>query len=319
MLDHRTVFNTYVMPMTLEAFVEKVRLFNQASNGAIILNADSFSGDFRTRAFFDNVVAAGRRVNRYGPNTDAPITSIMDHTETEVKVAGGFGPVVYEPSEMTWLNEPTARGIDIAAQSFADALLFDQINTALGAAVGAIRSQPDTVYGDTTTDLTYRTINLAHARFGAASQLLQTDFMTGLQYHALIDQNLQNEAVLFEAGNVRVVSILGKTTVIVDAPALTDEVNKVSNVLSLVSGAVTVSDSGDIITNVDTTNGKQRIETSFQADYTFNLKVKGYSWDTVTGGKSPEDSELYSGYNWDRVNKQVITTAGVMAIGKLSV
>ena len=61
-------------------------------------------------------------------------------------------------------------------------------------------------------------------------------------------------------------------------------------------------------------NGKNRIETTFQADYTFGLALKGYTWDTATGGKSPTDIEIATGSNWDRVATSVKHTAGVLAI-----
>ena len=101
----------------------------------------------------------------------------------------------------------------------------------------------------------------------------------------------------------------------VDAPGLTapDGTNRV---LGLTRGAVVASDSGDLITNVQTNNGKSRIETTFQADYNFTLKVKGYSWDTTTGGKSPLDAELHSSANWSMVTESLKSTAGVLAIGK---
>ena len=315
MLDYRTVFNTYVLPATLEMFVEQVRLFNESSAGALVLNADAFRGDFKTQAFFDEILSAQRRVNRYGPNTEAPKTYITDHTKSDVKVAGGFGPVIFEPSELTWMQEPTGRSLEVAATNFASALLYDQVNTALGAVTGAILAQPDAVYGNTATPLTYDTINMAHSLFGAASTLLVADFMTGRQYHKFVSQNLANApSLLFQAGNVLVVNILGKVTVVVDAEVL-QPADGTSRVLSLSRGAVTVSDSGDIITNVETKNGQQRIETSFQADYTFNLGMKGYSWGAATGGKSPMDPELFTGTNWERIATSLQSTAGVLAVG----
>lgn len=316
MLSHRTVFNDYIIPATMETFVEQVRLFNAASRGTIVLNADSIHGDFREQAFFDALHSAQRRVDRYAANGTAAATEITDHTKAGVKIAGGFGPILYEPSTMTWLQEPTARGIELASRNFSEALLLDQINTALRAAVAAIGAQGDaTVAGTATDKLTYDTINLAHAKFGAASTTILADIMTGAQYHRFVSQNLANApSVLFEAGNVTVVSILGKAVVVVDADPLTDE-DGVNRVLGLTSGAVVVSDSGDIITNVETSNGKQRIETTFQADYTFNLALKGYSWDTVTGGKSPSDAALATGANWDKIAASIKSTAGVMAIG----
>jgi len=85
-----------------------------------------------------------------------------------------------------------------------------------------------------------------------------------------------------------------------------------------VAGAATVSDGGDLITNIETSNGKERIETTFQADYTFGLGLKGYTWDEATGGKSPTDAELATGTNWDKVATDIKHTAGVIAIGDAS-
>lgn len=316
MLEHRTVFNEYVVPATMETFAEQVRLFNEASRGTIVLNSDNFRGDFIEQAFFDSVRSAQRRVDRYTPNVAVAPTEITDHTKSGVKVAGGFGPVVYEPSTMTWLNEPTARGIEIASRSFADALIYDQVNTSLNAVVAAILGQGTaTTYGAEATELTYNTINMAHAKFGAASGLILADVMSGLQYHKFVSKNLANApSMLFKADNVLVVDILGKAVVVVDAPGLTSATG-VNRVVGLTRGAVVASDSGDIITNVQTNNGKSRIETTFQADYTFNLSMKGYSWDQTTGGKSPMTAELETSANWEMIAESIKSTAGVVAIG----
>lgn len=316
MLEHRTVFNEYVVPATMETFAEQVRLFNEASRGTIVLNADNFRGDFIEQAFFDSVRSAQRRVDRYTPNVAVAATEITDHTKSGVKVAGGFGPVVYEPSTMTWLNEPTARGIEIASRSFADALIYDQVNTSLNSVVAAILGQGTaTTFGAEATELTYNTINMAHAKFGAASGLILADVMSGLQYHKFVSKNLANApSMLFKADNVLVVDILGKAVVVVDAPGLTSATG-VNRVVGLTRGAVVASDSGDIITNVQTNNGKSRIETTFQADYTFNLSMKGYSWDQTTGGKSPMTAELETSANWEMIAESIKSTAGVVAIG----
>ncbi len=315
-LDLRTVFNEYIVPATMETFAEQVRLFNAASRNTIILDAASFRGDFLQQAFFDSVRSAQRRVDMYAPNVDVAATELTDHTQTAVKVAGGFGPVVFEPGVHTWLNEPTARGLEIASRGFADALLYDQVNSAVGVAVAAISGQGAlAVNGTDTTELTYDTINMAHAKFGAQSGTILADIMSGLQYHKFVSKNLMNApSVLFRAENVTVVDILGKAVVVVDAPGLTSATG-VNRVLGLTRGAVVASDANDVIANVETTNGKTRIETTFQADYHFTLKVKGYSWDTATGGKSPLDAELQTSANWERVAESIKSTAGVLAIG----
>jgi hypothetical protein len=145
--------------------------------------------------------------------------------------------------------------------------------------------------------------------------------MTGAVAHKLIGQNLVNSTRLFVSGNVNVIDILGKAIVITDAPALldTDTLSPVSVdiVLGLTEGAATVYDGSDVISNIETSNGKERIETTMQVDYTFGLALKGYTWDETNGGKSPTDAELRTGSNWDKVATSIKHTAGVLAKGRV--
>ncbi|WP_200814145.1 major capsid protein [Xaviernesmea oryzae] len=168
----------------------------------------------------------------------------------------------------------------------------------------------------------YAAVNDSHALFGDHSTLLVAQIMDGVTYHGFIGQNLVNSATLFQAGNVRVVDILGRTVVVTDAPALysaavtSPATPAKRRVLSLAANAAIVHDSRDIISNIETSNGKERIETTLQIDYTFGLGLKGYTWDETNGGKSPTDAELATGTNWDKVASSIKHTAGVMAIGQ---
>jgi hypothetical protein len=159
-------------------------------------------------------------------------------------------------------------------------------------------------------------MNNAHALFGDMSGNLTAQVMNGTTFHKLIGANLANSEKLFYSTNVTVVNILGKAVIVTDAPALykTGTPNKLK-VLSLSPGAATVYDGSDLITNIQTNNGKDRIETTFQADYTFGIGLKGYTWDETNGGKSPTDAELATGTNWDVNVNSVKHTAGVITIG----
>ena len=83
----------------------------------------------------------------------------------------------------------------------------------------------------------------------------------------------------------------------------------------MADSAAIVFDGGDVISNIQTNNGKERIETTMQVDYTFGLSLKGYTWDESNGGKSPTDAELATGSNWDKVATSIKHTAGVITIG----
>ncbi len=147
------------------------------------------------------------------------------------------------------------------------------------------------------------------------SQLLRADVMSGAAYHKLLEKGLQNGERLFESTNVRVQSILGKIFVVSDIPALAvaGTPNK-TKVLSLVDRGIIVDNTSDIITHLDTSNGKDRIETTWQADYTFGTKLKGYAWDIANGGASPDDTALFTGSNWDLKMASTKHTAGTLAI-----
>lgn len=319
-LSQMQVFNKYIMPAIIETLGQQIQKFNAASGGAIMLSTGGWEGDFLQESFYAAIHSARRRVDRYASNGNATPTDLTQLKHSSVKVAGGFGPIRFEPGQMTWLNKPTAEGIEVASRNFAEALLQDQLNSAIAASVAAISNQA-TATNDVsaTAGLTYSALNDAHAKFGDSSSLIVANVMTGQVYHKLIGQNLANAQQLFQYGAVTVVDILGKTVVVTDAPALyATGTPNLQKVLGLVSGAATVTDAGDVITNIDTTNGKERIETTMQVDYTFGLGLKGYTWDEATGGKSPSDAELATGTNWDKVATDIKHTAGVIAIGDAS-
>ena len=317
-LSQMQVFNSYLMPVLAEIYPQEIQKFNAASNGAIVLQSAGFDGDFFRESFYNALHSAQRRVDRYAAQAAAAATDLTQSQQSMVKVAGGFGPIRYEPSQMSWLNKPTQEGIEVAARMFAEALLADQLNTAVAAGVAAIGNVAALVNDvSATAKITHSALNSTDSLFGDMSQRLVARIMTGLQYHTLIGENLANAQELFKSDTVRIVDILGKAIVVTDVPALrvTGTPNK-QKVLTLVAGGIMVSDSGDLITNIETKNGQTRIETTMQSDYTFGLGIKGFTWDETNGGKSPTDAELATGTNWDKVKTSVKECAGVLTVGQ---
>lgn len=321
-LSQMEVFNKYFMPATIETLAQMVDKFNAASNGSIVLTTEGFEGDFVMTSFFKNLSNARRRVDRYGTNNAVTPVDLSQDKFVAVKIAGGFGPVRYEPSQMTWLNKPTAEGVEVASRAFAELLLQDQLNTVIAALVAAIGNQgvAATVDVSASKKVDYLTVNESHALFGDHSSQIVAQVMDGIQYHNFIALNLANAQTLFQAGNVRVVDILGRPSIVTDAPALftaaAGEDAAKRRVLSLTTGAALVRDPRNLVSNVETSNGKERIETTLQIDYDFTVGLKGYAWDMANGGKSPTDSEIATGSNWDLVVSSIKHSAGVMAEGQ---
>lgn len=323
-LSNMEVFNKYYMSAIFETLDQLIDKFNAASAGTIILSAEGFEGDFSLTSFYNRLSGARRRVDRYGANTAVAPVDLTQDQKTIVKVAGGYGPARFEPSQMTWLQKPTAEAIAVMSAMFAEDLLEDQLNSVIAALAAAIEGQGAATVVDVSTGATpkaidYLAINESHALFGDHSTRIAAEVMTGRQYHNFIAQNLVNKESLFQAGNVRVVDILGRPGIVTDSPSLFVPAAggnpAVQKVLSLVAEAGTVHDDRDLIMNIETSNGKQRLETTLQADYTFGIGLQGYSWDKVNGGKSPTDAGIATSANWDLIVDSIKHSAGTMAIG----
>ncbi|MGB1297276.1 MAG: major capsid protein [Psychrobium sp.] len=314
------IFNDFVMPRLHERLPQEVDKFNAASGGSIILSVDSFTGNYLSQSFYATLDATRRTVNRGAANGAASSTALAQNSAVTVKVAGGIGPVVFEPSQLSFLSKPTQEGIDEVVTMFMEIIMKDQLNRALLAATAAIENNAaatNDVSGGAT--VTQRAINGGLAKFGDRSQAIIALVMTGAQNHNLLDEAIQNSNSLYTIGGLAVMSGQvagqGRVIIVTDAPALT-AVGK-QKVLGLTRGAIVVNNTGDVITNVETSNGKQRIETSVQVDYTFGLGVAGYSWDTalLTAGHTPTDAQLGTGANWGLNVSDVKSTAGVIIVG----
>lgn len=316
-LSDMKVFSQYIKHATIETLAQQVEKFNGASNGAIRLTTQGVDGDFLQESIWKGLHSAQRRVDRYATNSAQAATALAQLQANSVKIAGGFGPILWEPAQLSWIQKDPAEAIEVISRNLSEAIVADQLNTAIAALVAAI-SNVATATNDVsaTAGITYAAINAAHAKFGDASGSLVAQVMTGEVFHKLIGQNLANAEQLFNSQSVNIVSILGRPVVVTDAPSLyeTGTPNK-QKVLSLSDSAAIVHDGSDIETNVESSNGKERIETTFQADYTFALGLKGYAWDIANGGKSPTNAEIATGSNWDMFVASVKNTAGVITIG----
>ena len=315
-LTNMVVFNEYIKEATYETLGQMIEKFNGASNGTILLANQNFEGDFFERSMYTALHSSQRRVDRYAANASATATPVSQFKYNAVKVAGGFGPIMWEPAQLSWIQSNEAAAVSLVSQMLSEAILQDQLNTAIAclvAAIGAQASATNDVSGS--AGMSYIALNGAHAKFGDRSQSLVAQVMTGATYHKLVGANLANTPQLYQQNNVTIVDILGKPVIVTDAPALyTAGTPNRARVLSLVPGAATITDGSSVETNIDRTNGKNRIEATFQADYDFGVQLNGYSWDIANGGKSPTDAELATGTNWDLAMTNIKNTAGVITV-----
>ena len=77
-------------------------------------------------------------------------------------------------------------------------------------------------------------------------------------------------------------------------------------------GALVIGVNNDFDANEETKNGDENLVRTYQAEWSYNIGVKGFAWDKATGGKSPNDAALFTSANWNRIMTDKKDLAGVL-------
>ena len=300
MLTSMKVFNDQLQTAIIKKLTQKTDLFTAASGIALVNEA--MMGDFKEEAIWNNVSDSLRDVDAYAAQAVVAATGLSQDQINDVKTMKAFGPLTWEPNQLAWIGKNPGEALSVISESLSMAVMQDQVNKAIGVLVAALSNEASAKLDVSALvgilgAVSQNTLNSCHALFGDSSQNLTTQIMTGSTSHKLIGQALDNGQTLFSEGTVRVIDILGKRTVITDSPALTSGGKE--RVLSLQPNAATIASNNDFRSAIVEGTGKTRLETTYQAEYTENVSIKGYSWNTAV--KSPVKAQLETGTNWTLV------------------
>jgi hypothetical protein len=310
-----SVFNDNASDATIEMLNQRIDLFNNAQ-GMIQLSTVERKGDFFERAQWD-MDDAHDTIDIYATNATRASTEINQIQQNDVKVQWVYGPIAWRGAEMAWINKSESEALAIVSQRMTDLSFQKMLNNSVGAMVSAVETNT-AVTNDVSAsaNISQEALNSTYALMGDRQGSLVGNVMHSSAYNKLIGDALANSAQLFTAGNVQVIDIQGKQSIIADIPSLyvtgTPDKHKV---LSLKEGAINCYDGGKLMTNLQVNNGKNMIEATFQANGNYMVSLDGYSWDETNGGKSPLDAELATGTNWDKYVRYDKNTGGVLLVG----
>lgn len=315
-LSDLAVFSEYVYLSQTEVLRQKIELFNAATRGAIVLQSAAHVGDFSDAASWAKIAGLVRRRNAYGSGAVSAkdLTMLVD---TMVKVAAGTPPVNMPPSMFEWIQKNPEEGGAVVGKQLAVDTLADMLNTAILAVVAALSGVAANVSSQTGAVANAGVFNSAQAKFGDAYQDLVCWVMHSKPLFDIFGAAFTNTEGLFTFGSVAVrTDPFGRTFVVTDSPALFNATPNPDqyNTLGLVPGAVRVEQNGDFTDNFETTNGDENIQRTYQAEWSYELGVKGFAWDKSNGGKSPNDAALGTSSNWDRFATSNKDLAGVLLI-----
>lgn len=317
-LSDLAVYSEYAYDAMSEVLAQQVELFNGATAGAISLQSASHQGDYSDSAFFQKISGLVRRRNAYGSGAVAE-KSLAHLVDTMVKVAAGTPPVRMDPGQFKWIMQnPQVAGAALG-QQLAKETVADMLNLALGAGYAALGQVSAVV-----TDITGATppadvagfgdLATGASKFGDASSQIVVWVMHSAPMHNLYINALNNAERLFTYGTVNVIrDPFGRLLVMTDSDSLvTTGTPNTYHLLGLVSGAITVDQNPDFTANEEAKNGDENIIRSYQAEWSYNLGIRGFAWDKVNGGKSPTDAALLTATNWDQYATSEKDLAGVV-------
>lgn len=310
-LSDLAVFNEYANTSRTELLDYQVALFNAASRGGITLRPAAHSGDFNDEALWAKISGLVRRRDAYGSGAVSPKT-IEQLVQTSVKVAAGTPPVRIDPGMLKWIQKsPEEAGAMLGMQLAKDSMA-DMLNTAVSAYIAAVANVAALYYDtDAANKLDLAILNKGRAKLGDASDQVACWIMHSKQLFDLYGVTLANSTALFQFGNVKIISDgFGNPFVVADLPSLVSGSDY--KVLGPAVGGVLVEQNNDYTENVSTTNGDENLIRTFQAEWSYQLGLKGFAWDKTAGGASPSNAELATAANWDQFATSYKDCAGVL-------
>lgn len=316
-LSDLKVFQEYAYSAFQELLDYNVNLFNAATRGGLVLTSGAHQGDFSEMAFWKRIPNLVRRRDAYGAGALAAQDLSMN-SASSVKVASGTNPVNIPPGMMKWIQRSPEEAGALVGKQMAQDDMADKLATSIKAYVAAVGAQASNKSDGSAATASLTVLNTARALLGDRAGELACWVMHSKVMFDIFGTALANNEKLFVFGNVQVVNDgFGNPFVVTDAvPLLIAGTPNTYNTLGLTPGAVIVEQNNDFTDNVSTLNGTENIARTYQAEWSFQLSLKGFTWDQTNGGKSPSNAALATATNWDKVATSYKDLAGILLVTK---
>lgn len=300
-----------------ETLQQNVEAFNGASNGAIVMRSSVMKGNYDYHSFF---VTNGSIIGRQD------LTSVAAKTPTKLSQDENIAVKLHRNS-LTQLTKKAAKMAGLSfdemvfahGQQWANEYTTEMLNTALLAARVALANQSAVL--NNITSASVKTISHAEllrtlAKFGDKTDRIAAWVMHSTQFFDLGIRGIDDDIVNVADGIVRRVDVpgLGRPIIVTDSSSLIAAADTPDSyfVLGLAQGAIDCNESEGIETLFDDVSGLEQIAINVQAEYAYNLGIKGFKWDVGNGGANPDSTAISTASNWDKVATSNKDLAGVV-------
>jgi len=304
-----------------EEMEQNLESLTTGSRGAIVINDARIKGDYGYDSFFTSIDdMVERRV----------VDTVSAGTATQALEKEYISVKLNRRAQIEWsLDAFKKKQLDPMGFSFVLGREFqrrkaqEMVNLGMTAVATALESQSALTTGTGSASITHALINTSFATRGDKAGQIVSCALHSVPYYDLIGQALTDKMPANIGGGaieVGTVPIFGRAALVSDSSGLVDlnaSLTDTYNVLGLVPGAVIMSQSEpETIVGAELVTGLHNLVYRFQAEWTYNLAVKGFQWDVSSGGANPTDANVGTTTNWDQIDTSDKTLAGTLLVVK---
>jgi hypothetical protein len=300
-----------------EMQAQAVELFNANTAGGILLQNGTNPGDYAQTAMYAKTSGLVQERDIDGSDSLTATTSSRI-VERSVKIARAVRHDL-DSACATWIGIPDGQIAANLAKQLAGDKLADILNTGIAAFVAATTTVGSTLVNDAGgVAPSWTAMADAAQKIGDRANSIVCWVMHSAQWNALYKVGLSGTNTLFKFGDVAFgTDPFGRKIVVTDSTALVSSSDYFC--LGLVAGGIqAILNTGEDTTEIVSSVANENISRVLGIDYSYNLGMKGYQWDSSHGGNSPAAAAIATGTNWDVIATSVKDMAGVIMQTHLS-
>lgn len=272
------------------------QIINAETGNTLVIQSRPTPGNFYTDVYWGN---DADKVSLEAPNVQSPVTNdqFKQVAQVDIKTGAVMKPYEWQSIGAQWIGISPEQQAMVWGRTAAESFMRKKIESLVASLVacfgkGQLTSGKDTEIEKVIDNQSGSTASAANkidlakliqarGKFGDLFGALTGVIMHSGAYFAMHDRNLSQYQQLFSYGTVFVDRTIGGLPIFVtDLPILTFVQSGVTKYRTLLLRpmAAMLYENGDYQQHFDVSNGKTWIETTVQAQQTFNVKIRAMTW-----------------------------------------
>ncbi|HHV6411769.1 TPA: major capsid protein [Haemophilus influenzae] len=311
------VFESTVYNVGKDLLSENVEVFNQHSNGAIVLSPQSIQGDFAQSL---DVTLGKDLVKSRNPyeQTDLTDKHFSRTVDNIVKLGMGLNPISWTNAEFNWVKQnPSLAGVKIG-RAMAQQSMKSMAEFAIGSLATCL-NKTNTVKREVAvgSTISHNDFIQAIAPMGDQFNSIELYVIHSMTYFELLSTTFFNAENLWDFGNFTVMrTALGHKFLITDNKGLVNTTGKEVYSLGLKKGSALVGTENDFAQATVALTGKENLAYRYQAEWTSALKIANHKYKTNDSMNGLTYAQVTNGANWDKISSDAKDETGVVIAKK---